>query len=151
MRAAQLNDQNVVINYAEVAGFGYPFVDPKDSVIGSTYDPDTGDFTNPPPEPPAPVARHITVLAFRNRFTQAEKVAIELAAADNPAAPMADRQKSAAIRASQADAAAATYIDLDREDTRAGVTALEAGGILGAGRALEILDAPVQPHEIPKA
>ena len=34
------------------------------------------------------VDRHITVLAFRNRFTLAEKVAIELASQINPADPM---------------------------------------------------------------
>ncbi len=91
--------------------------------------------------------RHITVLAFRNRFTQSEKIAIEIAALDNPAAPMQQRAQSAALRANQLDVQAAKYIDLDRPDTRAGVQALEAATILAAGRALEILDAPVSAHE----
>ena len=91
----------------------------------------------------------ITRLAFRNRFTQAEKVMLELAALDDPAAPMAQRQQSAAVRASMADTAAATFIDLSRQDTRAGVQMLEAAGLLSAGRALEILDAPIQPEERP--
>lgn len=34
-------------------------------------------------------------------------------------------------------------------DTRAGVQVLEAAGMLAEGRALEILDAPVQPEERP--
>lgn len=100
------------------------------------------------PEPTAPVdPRRITKLAFRNRFTRAEKVAIEMAALDNPAAPMAQRQQAAALRADLKDQQDATFIDLDRTDLREGVQALEAAGLLGAGRALAILDAPVQPHE----
>ena len=89
----------------------------------------------------------ITRLAFRNRFTQSEKVALELAALDDPTAPMAQRQQAAAIRVHLADVAASTFIDLAAQDTRAGVLALKAGGLLTEGRALEILDAPVQPHE----
>ncbi len=91
----------------------------------------------------------ITRLAFRNRFTLAEKAAIELAALDNPTAPMPQRQQAAALRANQADLAAATFIDLARPDTRAGVQMLEAAGLLANGRALEILDAPIQPEERP--
>ena len=92
----------------------------------------------------------ITRLAFRNRFTQAEKVMLEMAALDDPAAPLAQRQQSAAIRASMADTAAAVFIDLSRQDTRAGVQMLEAGGLLAVGRALEILDAPIEAHERPQ-
>ena len=91
----------------------------------------------------------VTRLAFRNRFTQAEKVSLELAALDDPTAPMAQRQLSASIRASMADTAVATFIDLGKPDTRAGVQMLEAGRLLAVGRALEILDAPVQPEERP--
>ena len=91
----------------------------------------------------------ITRLAFRNRFTQTEKVTLELAALDDPAATLAQRQQAAAIRVHLADVAASTFIDLGSQDTRAGVLALEAGGLLTEGRALEILDAPVQPHERP--
>lgn len=91
----------------------------------------------------------ITRLAFRNRFTSAEKMALEMAALDDPAAPMAQRQQAAAIRVHLADVAASTFIDLCSQDTRAGVQALEAGGLLTEGRGPEILDAPVQPHERP--
>lgn len=91
----------------------------------------------------------ITKLAFRNRFTMAEKVAMEMASLDNPGATMALRQQAAALRANLADTAVAVFIDLTRTDTRAGVQMLEAAGLIGAGRALEILDAPVQPAERP--
>jgi hypothetical protein len=96
-------------------------------------------------------SRRITRLAFRNRFTTAEKVALEIAGLDNPAAPMAARAQAAALRANQADLAAATFADLDRPDTRAGVQMLEAAGLLAAGRALVILDAPVTADERPLA
>ena len=92
----------------------------------------------------------ITRLAFRNRFTAAEKVALEIAALDNPAAPMPARAKAAALRASQADLAAATFVDLARPDTRAGVQVLEAAGLLAKGRTLEILDAPIVAGERPQ-
>jgi len=100
------------------------------------------------PEPPAPPAvRRITKLAFRNRFTAQEKVVIEIAGLDDPSAAMQVRAQAAAIRVNQADVSSATFIDLDRADTRAGVQALEAGGILSAGRAARILDDPIQSHE----
>jgi hypothetical protein len=99
------------------------------------------------PTDPAPAARHITTLAFRNRFTRAEKVTLEMAALDNPAAAMAQRQQAAALRADLKDQESATFIDLDRPDTRAGVQALEAAGLIAEGRALQILDAPVQDLE----
>lgn len=92
----------------------------------------------------------ITKLAFRNRFTSAEKVAIEFACLDDPAAPMPQRLQAAALRANQADLAAATFVDLAREDTRAGVQMLEAAGLLAEGRALEILDAEIMPEERPQ-
>lgn len=51
MRSAQIKD-GVVVNYAEVGGFdGTQFIDPMDSVIGSTWD--GTSFTHP--LPPAPV------------------------------------------------------------------------------------------------
>lgn len=96
-----------------------------------------------------PPDTRITRLAFRNRFTQPEKVMLELAGLDDPTAPMAKRQQAAAIRVYLADVAASAFVDLARADTRAGVQSLEAAGLLAPGRALQILDAPVQAHERP--
>lgn len=95
----------------------------------------------------APVFTRLTKLGFRSRFTQAEKTAIELASLDDPSAPMAQRQQAADIRVYLADVAAATYIDPQHPETRDGVQALEAAGLLGTGRALQILDAPIQADE----
>lgn len=104
--------------------------------------------------PPAPLlapvaARLVTRLAFRNRFTQAELVTLEIASLDDPTAAMPERQQAAGIRVMMASLATATFVDLDRPDTRAGVQQLEAGGLIAVGRAAQILDAPVAPAEIP--
>lgn len=97
---------------------------------------------------PVAVGRHITVLAFRNRFTRSEKVRIELAALDNPSGTLEQRQLAATVRVGQADLLAASFVDLDREDTRADVQNFELMELLdGEGRALEILDAPIQDRE----
>ena len=98
--------------------------------------------------PPPPEVRHITKLAFRNRFTQAEKAMLEIAALDNPAAPMQQRAQAAGLRASMKDQEVAQYIDLSRPETRAGVQALEAAGLLAAGRAAVILDFAIAATEV---
>jgi len=98
----------------------------------------------------APESRHITKLAFRNRFQQVEKIGLELAALDNPAGTMPERTQAAALRTYLKDLEVATYVDLGRTDTRNGVLFLEAAGLLAAGRAAVILDAPIQPVERPQ-
>lgn len=108
-----------------------------------------GDYVHDGTSLSLPSDTRITRLAFRNRFTQAEKVMLELAALDDPTAPMAQRQQAAAIRAHLADVAASAFVDLARADTRSGVQSLEAAGLLAPGRALQILDALVQAHERP--
>lgn len=104
--------------------------------------------------PYAPPNRHITKLAYRGRFTTAEKTAFELAAIHDYAQAI-DSQRNvlaAGIRAWQADFQSANgYIDLDDPRTRATTEALEAGGLIGEGRALQILDAPIEAHERPAA
>ena len=95
------------------------------------------------PEPETPLTQtsaRITRLAFRNRFTQAEKVALELAALDNPSAPMAQRQQSAALRAHLKDLDAASWVDLTRPEAVAALQMLEASGLIDEGRAAAILD-----------
>lgn len=84
-------------------------------------------------------ANRITKLAFRNRFTPAEKNALYTAA-----------KSSVDIQIYLDDVSAATFIDLQRADTRANVQALETAGLLAAGRAMQILDAPIRPDEVPE-
>lgn len=78
----------------------------------------------------------LTRLAFRNRFTFAEKVAIETAA-----------ETDAALRVLLKDQSEATYIDLTRADTQQGVQLLVSKGLLTAERASEILSLNVQSDE----
>jgi hypothetical protein len=138
-------------------------------IIGNPADyPDAIDVTDTDPRPgpgwsydgtrfarPAVLAivepRRITRLAFDQRFTQAERIAIDLASIDDPAATTETRQRAASLRDMRHQVNNATFIDLDRPDTRAGVEQLETAGLIGVGRAAEILDAPVQPHERPQA
>ena len=100
------------------------------------------------PAVPAPM-RHITPRALRQRFTAAERVALEIAQLDDPSAPMAVRQQAAALRAYMGDLAAAQYIDLDDPATVAGVQALETAGLIATGRAAAILAQDPQPGELP--
>ena len=106
-----------------------------------------GNYRKVEPAEPVQQDRRITKRAFRNRFTNAEKAGIEFAALDDPTAPIAQRQQAAALRADLKDQEQATFIDLDDEDTRTGVLTLEAVGLIAAGRAVEILDTPVQDKE----
>lgn len=91
----------------------------------------------------------ITKLAVRHRFTPVERVTIEIASLDDPTASMQARQLAATLRASQVDLVAAKWIDLSRADTITGVQTLEAFGLLGPGRAAEIISAPIQDIERP--
>lgn len=152
MPRAHIIKDGLVVNTVEVdelnppAGFEMAWA-VGNSDIGDAWDGEA--YTKPPAPEPPPRDRHITKLAFRNRYTQSEKVGIELASIDDPTATMTIRQQKAAIRVSLADTAAATFIDLERTDTRAGVMALETAGLLGAGRALQILDAEIIDSERP--
>lgn len=106
-------------------------------------------FAPPPPAPAPNLGTRITKLAFRQRIGPQSLAAIELAAVHNAAAPVQAQQLAATLRVMLADVQAATFIDLARADTRAGVQSLEAAGLLPAGKAAEILDTPVQAAEVP--
>ena len=81
----------------------------------------------------------LTVLQFRQRFTLAEKAAIELAAIDTPAAAIEQRQQAAMLRAVLADQAAAEFIDLADPGTVEGVQLLVQAGLLTEPRGAEVL------------
>lgn len=104
-----------------------------------------GRYREVPDAPaPEPVPQtQITRLAFLSRFTDEEAIALDLASHGATV-------EAATLRRYLSKVNAATFIDLSREDTRAGVLALEPLGILAEGRALEILDAPIQDHEVPR-
>jgi hypothetical protein len=78
----------------------------------------------------------ITKLAFKQRFTAAERIAIREAAKTVPEVyDFEDLVNSAA------------FIDLARPDTIAAVHYIEAGGLIAEGRAVEILSPPVEDIE----
>jgi hypothetical protein len=76
---------------------------------------------------------------------------MDLASFHNPALAVNNPSNllAAGIRDSLKLADSATYVDLDRTDTRVGVQALE-GILLTVGRASQILDNPVQDSERPQ-
>jgi hypothetical protein len=86
--------------------------------------------------PEAAVDMRITKLAFKQRFTPAERIAIREAAKTVPEVyDFEDLVNSAA------------FIDLARPDTIAAVHYIEAGGLIAEGRAVEILSPPVTEIE----
>ena len=93
------------------------------------------------------VPRLISHFAFRQRFTEAERIAIELASQDDPTASSATRQQAAALRVSAADLSAAGSVDLTFPETVAGVQALETAGLIATGRAATILSTTIDPSE----
>lgn len=111
--------------------------------IGFSWTAENG-FVAPAPitSPELPQEYKITRLAFLNRFQDSEAIAIDLAS-------IGSTPEAAAVRLYLKKVDAATYIDLQDQKTRNGVIALESLGLLQAGRALEILDAPIQPSERP--
>lgn len=86
---------------------------------------------------PAP-ARIITPYALKARMTSAERIGIRTVA-----------KSSAAVEDFQDMLDSARIIDLDDPALAGGLAALEAAGLLAAGRAAEILTAPVQDKERP--
>ena len=80
-----------------------------------------------------PKDTRITKLAFLDRFTQEEYVTLDLASAGST-------PEAAGIRLFMRRFENSKFIDLQREDTIAGVNQLETMGILEAGRAVEILN-----------
>ncbi len=82
----------------------------------------------------------ITKLAFSNRLTEAEEIAIDLAS-------IGATVEAAAVRRFIKKIDLAEHVDLSRQDTIDGLNQLESFGLIGSGRASEILSAPLQEHE----
>lgn len=94
-----------------------------------------------------PAATRIRTEAFWDRFTNAELVAYDVAMQHDPAATTAAKKDAAKLRIFQRDADAVGYRDLSKNKTRDLVTNLEASGVIGVGRAAQILDAPITDAE----
>lgn len=114
---------------------------------GWTFD---GESFHPPiavEVPATPGARKITNLAFDLRFTTEERIAIEMASLDDPAAPLAQRKQAAEVRVSLQRANKAGFTDLDDPVTRTGVEQFELLGLIAPGRSAAILDGPIDDRE----
>jgi hypothetical protein len=85
----------------------------------------------PPPPPPAPVDE-LNKIDFLRLFTQAERIAIRQAAAVNDL-----------IADYQAMLDAANVVRLSDPDIQSGVPLLELGGLIGPGRAAQILSGEI--------
>ena len=141
---AQLNKYNKVIGVSQlnspVSSDDMVEIDSINSeILGSIYDRELKDFIKDSNITEEKTGTKITRLAFRQRFTIAEKVGIETAA-----------ETDITVRVMMKDQDAATYIDLSRQDTIDGVNYLVSQGLLTQDRADEILNAPVQPVELPQ-
>ena len=110
-------------------------------LIGQRWNPDAQAF-EPAPPPAEPTERNVSRKAFLSRFTDAEAIDIDLAS-------IGPTREAATVRRYLSKVNAAQHIDLAYNETRTGVQALEAGGLLQPGRALAILDAPIEPKEVP--
>ncbi|MFT5766730.1 MAG: hypothetical protein ACI9DH_000549 [Halioglobus sp.] len=116
----------IVADITTIGGFPGQWVDITGEPgvgIGWGY---AGEVFSAPAALPLPTV--FTRLAFRNRFTMAEKQTIYTAAAS-----------SVDIRIFLDDLAAASEIDITNLQTAGGVQALEAAGLIATGRSTEIL------------
>lgn len=130
MRYAQITTENICIAdsflSSEVTADNLILLSESDpSPLGKKWNGSTWeDVPEPEPEP----IRILTKLQFRNRFTMEEKAALYTAAEAN-----------VMLRIFLDDLNAAESIDLDDPATVFGVNTLEQVGIIGVGRAVEIL------------
>ena len=111
------------------------------ALIGQLWNPQAQAF-EPGPPPTVPTERNVSRKAFLSRFTDAEAIDIDLAS-------IGATREAATVRRYLSKVNAAQHIDLADDETRTGVQALEAAGLLQPGRALAILDAPIEPKELP--
>ena len=143
---AQTDDERIVIGVTHAAGLiegvhMVPIESLDASLMGKRWNPQAQAF-EPGPPPPVPTERNVSRKAFLSRFTDAEAIDIDMAS-------IGATREAATVRRYLSKVNAAQHIDLADDETRTGVQALEAAGLLQPGRALVILDAPIEPKELP--
>ena len=143
---AQVNAGFIVLGVTQVAAeINAPDLVPIESLdtalIGQRWNPEAQAFEPGPPQA-EPTVRNVSRKAFLSRFTDAEAIDIDLAS-------IGATREAATVRRYLSKVNAAQHIDLADDETRTGVQALEAAGLLQPGRALAILDAPIEPKELP--
>ena len=93
--------------------------------------------------------KHLSKVAYRMRFTTAERVAIEWASVDRPELSIEQRMLSAALRSNMKDQEQASYIDLDDPAIAEGHANLVSAGLLTTYRDAEIRHSAVLEKEKP--
>lgn len=146
-------------SYIEAIGLGFPGVECHAFGDGSVYDEIIWDGGLPLPSMQTLdewisannsnlLQKKITVYAMRQRFTVPEKIAIEYSSADKHDDTIEGRQFSALLRVMLSDLATASFVDLGNPSVIDMVNLLEQRGLIGTGRAVEILNNPIQSHEL---
>ena len=143
---AQTDDERIVIGVTHAAGLiegvhMVPIESLDATLMGKRWNPEAQAFEPGPPQA-EPTVRNVSRKAFLSRFTDAEAIDIDLAS-------MGATREAATVRRYLSKVNAAQHIELADDETRTGVQALEAAGLLQPGRALVILDAPIEPKELP--
>ena len=147
------------MKYIEAIGVGFPGVECHSMGDGSVYEDIVWDGGVDLPSKETLDAwiaannttiatAYITAYAFRQRFTTAEKIAIEFATLDNPQATTEQRMQAVMLRVQMDDIHMARYIDVTNESLITGMHMLETVGLLAPGRANEILNAPITTAEL---
>jgi hypothetical protein len=129
-----ITDESLYPEYAKnaQAAIDIEFLTPQPQ-IGWTFD---GSILAPPPGY-MPPNQLITKLAFRQRFTFSELIAIETAT-----------QNNVALRVLKDNLNVATFIDLTRPDTAGAMGILISSGLITPERANVILTTPPTASEI---
>lgn len=143
---AHLNSESIVVSVTQheeplESAEVIPITSFETHLLGQRWNPQAKAF-EPGPPPPVPTERNVSRKAFLSRFTDAEAINIDLAS-------IGATREAATVRRYLSKVNAAQHIDLADNETRSGVQALEAAGLLQPGRALAILDAPIEPKEVP--
>ena len=143
---AHLNSESIVVSVTQheeplESAEVIPIPSFETALLGQRWNPEAQAF-EPGPPPVQPTGRLISNKAFLSRFTDDEAIDIDLAS-------MGATREAATVRRYLSKVNAAQNIDLADDETRTGVQALEAAGLLMPGRALVILDAPIEPKELP--
>ena len=96
------------------------------------------------PDGPGPF---LSNYAFDMRYTLPERIAIKRLA-DERSADGTYTDTALAVQVNIERAQKAQYVDTKLQATRKGVMQFVTLGVFSEARALEILDAPIQPHEM---
>lgn len=130
---------------SESAGVGWTF-------DGATFTPPPADPQPDPRPDPEPNANpdgdgpFLSNYAFDMRYTLPERIAIKrLADQRNPDGSYTNTALAVQVNVERAQKA--KFVNPQRAETRNGVMQFVALGVLTEARALEILDAPIQPFE----